>query len=35
MKIPKFNMIVTTVLIILVVGLIAYYFRPVVGVPEC
>jgi hypothetical protein len=34
MKIPKFNMIVTTVLIILVVGLSAYYFRPVVGVPE-
>ena len=34
MKIPNINMVATTLLIILAVGVSAYYFRPVVGVPE-
>ena len=34
MRIPKFNMIVTTLLIILVIGGIGYYNRSVVGIPD-
>ena len=34
MRIPKFNMIVTTLLIILVIGGIGFYNRPVVGIPD-